>query len=132
MPNHKEQARVTKKLRLSIPKMECRNGCYDCCGIVPMNYWEFKMMGGDNNKLPDIKNDSLNCQFLTKDGCANYSQRPIVCRLFAAISKSTEMRCPHGHKPKHQLSKSLTKAIMNKYLSTKPTTMMNLVGTKKD
>lgn len=83
------------ELYSKIPKMKCKEGCHDCCGLVPFSNWELKQI--DNPKpYTDIY-----CPYLSVAGCTIYENRPFMCRLYGTVEN---LKCSHGCKPKKILS----------------------------
>lgn len=99
-------AKIIKYIRKQIPSFECIPGCHDCCGPVPFSKWEWSQIGDKREVI------SLDCPYMTKEGCAIYSQRPILCRLFGTVSR---MECPYGCKPSKLLSVKKEKELMVLY-----------------
>ena len=81
------------KIRAGIPNFACKEGCHDCCGPVNFSKEELSRI----EKRPFLNFDSLKCQYVGKNGCEIYEERPIMCRLFGAVE---DLRCPHGCGPK--------------------------------
>lgn len=100
------QAKVIKYLRKQIPGFKCEPGCSDCCGVVPFSKWEWGQIT-DKRKA-----ESLSCPYITKEGCAIYSQRPIMCRLFGTVP---EMLCPYGNRPVKMLSSNKGRELLMIY-----------------
>lgn len=132
--NPKKQRRIILELRRSIPPMQCKPGCHDCCGIIPMTFCERKAMGvGDKTNMPA-------CEYLTDNGCSNYQERPIICRIYAAINRKTpdiilragnagmlslkRLHCPRGCGPEFPLNWTAATDIMSAYRNLKPKAWM--------
>lgn len=100
---------------MSIPSFDCKAGCHDCCGPVPFTKKErdaaisrrplvhFEEFG--DRWMPSAALLSFTCPFLEVDGCAIYSDRPMICRVFGA-SDDPKLTCPHGCGPKKPLTAS--------------------------
>ena len=88
--------------------MKCRPGCSDCCGPVPFSKEEWGRIA-DKRKATGIT-----CPYSSKDGCAIYSQRPIVCRIFGTVPG---LPCPHGYMPDNPLSGDEENNIIDKYMN---------------
>lgn len=85
---------------------KCKEGCSDCCGMIPMDAdWAKKHEGkafvqpvevlavpGKNNVLIAVTEDGL-CVFLDRDNhkCVVYDDRPEVCRDYGVIP---DLPCP--------------------------------------
>lgn len=140
--NPKRQRRIIMELRRVIPPMLCRPGCSDCCGIIPMTFWERKMMGvGDKTNMPS-------CEYLTETGCSNYPERPLVCRIYGTINRETpaivlragnagllslkRLHCPRGCGPEYPLSWTAAADIMNTYRALKPKVWIKLPLIKEE
>jgi len=130
--NFKQQARIIRELRRAIPDMQCKSGCHDCCGVVPMTFYEYKMMG-----KPEMTPDNwTTCPHLGKSGCSNYNERPLICRLYGTVKREPpkiielaadiklfnieRLHCPHGCVPQYPLDWTVAASITNKYLNLKP------------
>lgn len=84
---------------------------------------------GDKTNFPT-------CEYLTEGGCSNYQERPMICRIYATISRQTpdivlragnagmlslkRLHCPRGCGPEHPLSWTAAADIMNEYRGLKP------------
>lgn len=101
-------AKVIKYLRKQIPIFKCVPGCHACCGPVPFSRWEWDRVV-DKRKALD-----LSCPYISEEGCAIYSQRPIMCRLFGAVP---EMKCLHGCTPLKMLSSEKGRKLLVVYKS---------------
>jgi len=99
-------AKTIKYLRKQIPAFKCKEGCTDCCGMVPFSNWEWAQVK-DQRIATKVK-----CPYASKDGCEIYKDRPIICRLFGTVEK---LKCPHGCRPDRRLSKKKEQEIMKKY-----------------
>lgn len=114
-----------------IPKVEGCIRCGGCCGLIAIHMDEVEAIDhllekkglkklGDkalqfyqgiaNGTIPD----SLDCPFLTPDGCAVYEARPFLCRLFGA-AKHKNMRCPKGASAERPLSPKIAEKLSNAY-----------------
>lgn len=139
--NPKKQHRIILNLRRIIPVMQCKPGCHDCCGIVPMTFWERKMMcNGDKTNMPS-------CEFLTESGCSNYPERPMLCRIYGAINRKTpdivlragnagvlslkRLHCPRGCGPEFPLSWDIAADIMETYREIQPKVWMDGLNLNK-
>jgi len=83
--NIKQQARIVKSLRKRIIDVTCIHGCTECCGPVPMTLWELRQMG---EPVRENSIEKMECIFKSENGCSNYEQRPIICRVFGTMDKS--------------------------------------------
>jgi len=101
-----EPAKIIKYIRKRIPVFECILGCTDCCGPVPFSKWGWSQIRDKRDAT------SIICPYVTEVGCAIYSQRPILCRLFGTVFG---MRCPHGRGPKNLLSSERERELMALY-----------------
>lgn len=101
-----DYAKVHNELYRSIPSFECRDGCSDCCGPMPVcSPWEFE-------RLPEIKlSGSSGCPF-KQNGCTIYEHRMFLCRLFGNAEGFT---CPHGCGPEKLLSREGAQELKLRY-----------------
>jgi len=110
-----------------IPTFQCKEGCHDCCGMVPFSKDEWQRISlkaaelgvipreilsstDDTIFVPDIKLEET-CPFMENDGCSIYENRPFMCRLFGATEVS-HLICPRGCKPETPLTESQTDVLM--------------------
>jgi len=70
-----------------IPSFKCVEGCLNCCiGYAPtMSKWEWDQI---NHPAKFVTAELRGCPFLMPGGCAIYSKRPLICRLFGAVDKA--------------------------------------------
>lgn len=101
---------------------KCKEGCGDCCGIVPIptNVWN-----KSQDKIQKIVQhthisevfvlpvtEDLKCCFLTKDNkCAVYDSRPKICHDYGIID---ELPCPYMKSNGHFWSEAKAKQIRKK------------------
>lgn len=132
--------KVPKKLRKKteklqelyekIPTFECKPGCVDCCGPVPLSKVEAALIGTDRNMTSDkvqpiktkaeleaIQNDPdyvcPTCDYAEEGvGCTIYDKRPLTCRLYGTFER---LACPHGYKPETMLTDEQEMSIIKKY-----------------
>ena len=94
---------VHRNLYRKIPEFQCKPGCSDCCGPVPVSEYEAKRLGITGFMTP-TKPGTLTCAFVGEDGCCTvYEKRPFLCRLFGS-AENNKLRCPHGFGPDKKLS----------------------------
>jgi Fe-S-cluster containining protein len=105
-----------------IPSFTCREGCHECCGIVPfstdernrvavsrpLEQWEPFV---DSSWVPAAALSSFKCPFVGKDGCSIYELRPMVCRLFGAVDHPM-MKCPMGSAPEKLLTDAQSRELL--------------------
>ncbi len=113
----KHQATVIKKLRKKIPDFKCKPSCHECCGWIPLVFWERKQMESSTGERKISKN--LLCPYVENGGCSAHKEKPILCRIYGA-SEEKKMLCPYGCKPDKPLSIEETRAIMKEYIDLKP------------
>lgn len=102
--------RRLRKLYKQIPAFECREGCTDCCGIVPFT-------GLELSQAKDVrKATGIHCPYAVGGRCEIYENRPMICRLFGA-SEEKRLQCPHGCRPETQLTKAQTDDLMQAYFA---------------
>jgi Fe-S-cluster containining protein len=97
-------------LYATIPTVQCRKQCQDCCGPIDMSARERERIrqrtgkdvgvGAAPSLLPDERgrlNVCLTCNMLTPAGeCSVYDIRPVICRVFGV---SESLKCPYGCRP---------------------------------
>jgi hypothetical protein len=98
----KSETRELAKLYSAIPKFECKPGCSDCCGPVPMARPEWQKVRLAKRQSGQ---DCMSCEFLIDNRCSVYADRPFLCRLFGA-TKDAAIACPHGCGPANPLTTS--------------------------
>lgn len=96
------------KVYRRIPKVTgCIKGCTECCGPVPCTKEEFDAIPDIPEKLAPVCDEQgermLVCRFKSETGCLIYEHRPLICRLFGAVSEAV-LTCPHGAKATRPLS----------------------------
>lgn len=110
----KEQQKLAE-LYEAIPSFECKEGCNDCCGCVPVANAE-AANAGISAGLTATKFGTMDCVHSTPNGCSIYDDRPFLCRLFGTTEK---MKCPHGCKPDKMLSDKRAAKLTERYQSLK-------------
>lgn len=102
-----------KDLYKAVPSFNCKPGCSDCCGPVPVASAEWE-------KIKLVKRqsgvDCLSCDYLVDNKCSVYEDRPFLCRLFGATADS-KMSCKHGCGPSKPLTQKQTDVLMRRYMS---------------
>jgi len=107
---------MTKKQKLKLLRkafknynVNCIDGCYDCCGLVPISTLEKSLM-------KNVKETTeLDCPYRGDAGCSNYSERPIICRAYGAVNISM-LVCEHGCRPKKMMPTEEFLQIMEYYI----------------
>lgn len=99
------------ELYRAIPSFDCKPGCSDCCGPVPMAKPEWQAI-----KLAKraAGQDCLTCAYLVDGACSVYQDRPFLCRLFGATTDA-KMACPHGCGPANPLSQKQASILTGRY-----------------
>lgn len=87
--------------------MTCTGACDEVCGSIAMSRGEFGHLTKVTGKKPQMIGDR--CNYLTKDGCAAYDDRPAVCRLFGGVET---MQCPYCV-PEKLISEGEARKIMD-------------------
>lgn len=93
-----------------IPTFTCLPGCTECCGPVPWAPAEWESMTDQRRAT------SLDCPYASRQGCACYEQRPLLCRMFGAVS-TPRLRCPFGRRPEVMLTEAQGHEMMGRYLA---------------
>lgn len=97
-----ELVEALESLYARVPRTACQRKCQIFCGplaIYPIEASRIREATG-TPLATDAR--TLTCAALQEDGgCGIYAVRPLVCRVFGAISL---LRCPHGCRPEHELS----------------------------
>ena len=95
-----------EKLYAQIPTFDCKPGCSECCGVVPVS-------GIEAESLPPIvEKKGKDCQFISPFGCTVYENRPLMCRLFGAVNHRA-LTCPYGAGPELKLEDSKAREIVD-------------------
>ena len=98
-----------------IPTFECKAGCSDCCGPVPVSEWEAERLGIEGPLTP-VKPGTMTCAFVKEGGgCEVYDRRPFICRLFGTADE-IRLTCRHGCRPKKLLTKEQAAKKTNDYM----------------
>lgn len=87
---------ILHKIRKLIPKMECIEGCHECCGPVVFTKTEWDKVRIKRQAV------SIHCPYITDNSCEIYDNRAILCRLFGVVER---MPCPYGMRPEQILTK---------------------------
>jgi len=103
---------IIKVMRKAIPSVSCKEGCHECCGIVPFSTWEL-------GRIEPLSYKTITCSYLNESGCSIYRERPILCRLMGA-SMEPKLACPYGCIADNPLSIEDTRAIMEAYMPQIP------------
>lgn len=79
-----------------VPKMKCREGCGDCCGVVMCAPSEAKQVRqyAKRNGIKPVK-QGTKCPWFQGGECKVYDVRPYVCRIFGHFS-AQHCQCFHG------------------------------------
>ena len=117
-----------------IPAFQCKPGCHDCCGPVPMTRLELKRIASATSQTEsalmrkinkailvgfsrsDAEAEKAVCPLLGEHGCTVYAIRPAICRLFGSSEDKTphsSLKCPHGCGPEKLLTAAETNSILN-------------------
>ena len=89
---------IILRMRKKIPEMGgCMPGCHQCCGPVPFSRYEWERI---EDKRP-MQEGSIDCPYISENGCEIYEERPMLCRLFGPSelgeeSETKRMACPNG------------------------------------
>ncbi len=111
----KKDHRKLAELYEAIPDFNCKEGCNDCCGCVPVANVEAEN-AGIKAGLTATKLGTMDCVHSTPNGCSIYDDRPFMCRLFGTTEK---MKCPHGCKPDKMLNDKRAAKLTERYQSLK-------------
>ena len=108
MSNYKR--RKLDALYATLPTVECKGLCHECCGPVFMGREEWKRIQERLGHTPQ-PGDDLRCPMLTADNkCSVYDIRPVICRLWGAVP---ELPCPHGCTPSRVMPKAEQSAAIH-------------------
>lgn len=95
--------RKLDELYATLPTVDCKGLCHECCGPVLMSREEWVRIKQRLGRTPVGRAD-LRCPMLTADNkCSVHDIRPTICRLWGAVP---EMPCPHGCKPSRVMPKA--------------------------
>lgn len=109
---------------IKIPTFKCREGCADCCGIVPFSE---KEKAAATARMPLVRWEEIpkfsgvwfpvetiathRCAFVKDGQCSIYEDRPMICRLFGAVDNKL-MKCPHGCRPRRLISDAAARKML--------------------
>ncbi len=93
-------SRTRQQIYADVPEVNCRGLCSLACGPIAYSEGERAAIVAAHGSAPEHL-PNLRCDKLIAGRCAIYADRPLLCRLFAAVKG---MRCPHGCTPKRLLS----------------------------
>lgn len=96
-------------LYATLPRIECKRLCQECCGPVFMERLEWDRIGERLGRYPRPTAEQaagLECPMLDADGgCGVYDIRPAICRLWGLVDGPLT-RCPHGCEPERWLTEA--------------------------
>lgn len=81
--------------RISLPVMQCDEGCGACCGIAPCHDHEFRAVeeyAREHGLVP--LDQGVTCPWYQGGKCQVYPVRPWVCRYFGHIPG---LKCERGY-----------------------------------
>jgi hypothetical protein len=111
-------------LYAELPRLDCKQLCADCCGLLAMTGLEFDRLlsarpnthhsmarfGRDHEFVffagpaPDpADHETLVCPLLRDGLCTAYAVRPLICRIWHC---EEGMPCPHGCVPERWLTRA--------------------------
>ena len=96
-----------------IPKMECIEGCSDCCGPRSWSKEEWDKIPEEQKKYSKL---GFDCPYVQNGGCEVYDKRPFICRLRGTCPEDERLRCPCGRKPEMPLSKEQADVMIKFYI----------------
>jgi len=117
-----------KEIYQQVPSFNCKEGCSDCCGLVPFNRWEISLLSDEHKEVmlvfADMATSLLSrgivsaCPLIGRGKlCSIYENRPFLCRLFGTIDQeANQLRCPHGCGPLVPLTENKANELMEYYL----------------
>lgn len=105
MNNTKRLATIEFLLK-DVPTFTCKEGCSDCCGVVPMTRLEWKRIQ-ERTGIKTQFTSKGRCALLKNGKCSVYDIRPAICRIFGT-SEYSILTCPHGCRSQQLLSKTTT------------------------
>lgn len=111
MSSKKDSLEKLHAIYKQIPTVKCKEGCSECCGIVPFLDIEWNKL--DNPKKPWFTGTT--CNFLKDGKCSIYDNRPFMCRLFATCDEEPLLRCPFKKPSKLLLSKEKSQHLKEQY-----------------
>lgn len=109
---------------MRIPSFTCKEGCHECCGLVPFTTAERDRVAAvrpleqwepfvDGSWVPSAALASFKCPFVGEGGCSIYDVRPMVCRLFGAVDHPM-MKCPMGSAPEKLLTDAQSRELLRR------------------
>lgn len=94
---------VLQELYDSLPTIECKKLCAECCGPIAMTSIEWRAIRKRLGFKAEARRD-LACPMLRNGLCRVYDIRPMICRLWGVVDQDG-MRCGHGCEPTRWLTK---------------------------
>jgi Fe-S-cluster containining protein len=108
--NNTRRLATLDDLLKGVPTFTCKEGCSDCCGIVPMTRLEWKRIQ-ERTGITKQYDENGNCNLLKDGKCSVYDIRPAICRIFGA-STEPRLQCPHGCKSERLLTAKETDGLI--------------------
>lgn len=116
--------REARRVESSLPRMNCKGLCQECCGPIGMTQFEWRRIVErlgrepvETKEMPlrassgqTVARDAvitlppgpnLECPMLKDGRCSVYDIRPMICRLWGM---TRTMQCPHGCTPERWIS----------------------------
>lgn len=88
--------RSLEELYKSLPTINCKRLCQECCGpVIPSALLPAEAVKFSILPIISVRQD-LTCGALLLGQCSVYSNRPLICRLYGCVEA---MRCPFGCEP---------------------------------
>lgn len=108
---NKSEIQSLQTIYNSLPKINCKKLCHECCGPIAMSKIEHDRILKESGKVPTYDKKRQACGFLNKQNeCKVYRIRPFICRLFGLVKA---MKCPHGCEPERWLTDQEARQLLN-------------------
>lgn len=82
-------------MNISLPQMQCDDGCGECCGPVACTKDDYRrvVVYARRAGVKPIR-QGIRCPWYQQGKCSVYPARPYACRMFGHC---TDMVCPRGY-----------------------------------
>jgi len=91
-----------------LPRIDCQRQCQESCGPILMSRVEWLRVRRQPGGRRTMR-DERTCPMLRRGGCAVYTVRPLICRLYGLVER---MRCPFGCVPERWVSDDEARTLL--------------------